>query len=89
MITILEDLRSKYLVDGENERYAESFINAEEITEEIDRDIFEEKFDVDIDKLSYPILTFDFAGSSDGWLFEADADEDFIRNRADEYFSKK
>lgn len=94
MENTINEIRKKYMVDGESEgkeRYADLFTSKEDITEvnEIDKDIFESKYNVSIDELSYPIITFDYSGSGDGVLFESGADKEDILEEANDYFIAK
>jgi len=89
MKNIINEIRKNYKVDGETERYATLFNSKEEVVDEMDAEIFEEKFDKTVDEVNYPIITFDFSGSSDGWLFEAGEDEEYILDTANDYFEKK
>jgi len=89
MKNVYAEIRENYKVDGETERYATLFNSKEEVVDEMDVEIFEEKFNKPVDEVKYPIITFDFAGSSDGWLFEAGDDKEHILNIASDYFEKK
>lgn len=96
MQNLVNAIRKNYKVDGENERYVEVYNNASEILEEQDKEQFEEKFlsgyvqkTDDIEKLNYPIITFDYSGDADGKLFEANEDKEDILYEASEYFDKK
>lgn len=96
MQNIVEEIREKYNVDGENERYIEIYNNANEVVEEMEKEQFEEKFlsgyvqkSHDINKLNYPIITFDYSGDADGQLFESDEDEKEILESASKFFESK
>lgn len=89
MKNVYAEIRKNYKVDGENEKYATLYQSKDQIEEEYDVKLFEEQFDVHIDELNFPIITFDSSGAVDGWLFEADADKDYILDTASDYFDKK
>lgn len=94
MKNTLNEIREKYMVDGETEggeKYADIFVSRGDITEvnEIDKDIFENKFNVSIDELSYPVITFDYSGSPDGVLFENGANKKDVLDEAESYFEVK
>lgn len=89
MKALLEEISKKYKVDGENERYATVYESKNEVEENMDVEIFEEKFNVDIEKVNFPVITFDNANAVDGWLYEAHVDKEEILIEADDYFDKK
>lgn len=89
MRSIMNELRDKYYVDGETEQYATIYENKQQVLTEIDREIFEEKFDTNLDSVNFPIITFDNANAVDGWIFEAGTEREEIISVADNYFDKK
>lgn len=95
MNNIAEKIRENFYVDGENGKYLEYYENKDEILEGMDREVFENKFDVnvhrtsDIDALNYPIITFDSEGSPDGHLFDKHSTYDDIYKEAKDFFLKK
>lgn len=95
MLSILNDIKKNYKVDGENEKFMNYYESAAEIKEEIDQDIFEEVFlngyvqkPDSINELNYPVITFDNSNSVEGKLFEANEKDDIL-DEAKEYFEKK
>lgn len=90
MKKIVDEIREYYYVDGEckQNRYLEYYETIDDVLEIFSAKDFEEKFrlNVRLDELHFPIITFDFSGSSDGWLFDSTADKYSIMYRANEYF---
>lgn len=92
MKNIIEEIRKMYYVDGEasgEEKYLETYDSREDLEEEVGIESFESQFDVSVDEMQFPIITFDFSGASDGWAFDGNSDKEDIMNRADQYFTKK
>lgn len=89
MKNIINEIRENYKVDGENERYATLFNSNEETLDEMNVDTFEEKYNVSVDEISYPIITFDNANATDGIVFTVKDDQEEILSEASEYFERK
>jgi len=93
MKNIITTLQNNWKVDGEDGKYATVYSNKEELLDEIDQEIFEEKYlnyNIPvkvIDELQFPIITFDEEGSDSGVLFEADATREEIMSEANERFT--
>lgn len=91
MMKIVEEIRKNYKVDGEEKenKYIEIYESKERIEDERDIESFEEQFNVNVDELSFPVITFDSEGAIDGWCFDSSASKDDIMYRASEYFEVK
>lgn len=91
MKNIIEEIRNNYKVDGEEKerKYIDFYESKEQIEDERDIESFEEQFDVNVDELSFPVITFDSEGSVDGWCFDSSANKEEIMDRASDYFEVK
>lgn len=88
MEKVFKELQKNFKIDGENERYATMYNSKDEIVDEMDKEIFEETFDVDASSLSYPVITFDDSNAIDGHIFES-GQEDEILDFAENYLERK
>jgi len=87
---IVNEIRKKYRVDGEDERYVEYYETEEEITEQFgDIERFEEVTEIDFKSVVLPILYFDRAGSGADYLFDANSEVEDILKAAEDYFNRK
>lgn len=90
MMEIVNEIRKKYRVDGEDERYVEYYETEEEIIEQFgDIERFEEVTEIDFESVVLPILYFDRAGSGADYLFDANSDVEDILKAAEDYFNRK
>lgn len=93
MENIFNTISNNYKIEGEDGKHAQMFVNKEELLEEIDQEIFQEKFlshDIPtktIDDLQFPIITFDESGSDGGRIFEADSTREEVLTEAIDYFT--
>lgn len=93
MKNIFNTISNNYKIEGEDGKHAQMFVSKEEILEESDQEIFEEKFlshDIPtktMDDLQFPIITFDESGSDGGRVFEADATREEVLSEAIDYFT--
>lgn len=55
-------------MDGEDEKYATLHESKESVLEGIDQEVFEEKFNVDVEEVKFTVITFDDATAVDGFL---------------------
>ena len=90
-----ETIEHNFIADGkDNAKYVTLYESKEKIFDEYfgDTEIFFEKFDtvpnkkLDLDKLSYPIITFDQAAVTGGELFESTDSREDIMSEAYDYF---
>lgn len=95
MKVLVTEIRENYKTEDENERHLKVYESADEIRIATDEEMFEKEFTHNyvqkpdsIDELKYPIITFSYAGASDGKLFEV-TDKDNLMYEANEYFDKK
>lgn len=87
--TMADRLRALLLVDGEDKaKYMSFYESAEDIFSDIEQEIFEEKFNVKVSELQFPIVVIDQAAVTDGYVFQADQMYD-LREKALEYFKRK
>lgn len=85
---VYEFIQHNYEVDGENEKYATYFENKEDVADQMDIEIFEEKFDVKVDEVQFPVITIDNANAADGHIFYTEDKEEVIEF-AKNYFEAK
>ena len=92
MENVFNKLNEKYLVNGENEKYATLYISLEDIenVEMIEEDILStyKHKEHDASKLNYPIIVFDDAGATGGLVFEA-YESDEVLQAAEQYFEER
>lgn len=92
-------LRERYLIDGENDRYATYFKSREDIDEMgMDEEEFESMYGITVDDVRFPAIGFDTVGASTSggiYLYQTELEttaedmRDYIIRRADDYFRLK
>lgn len=92
MEKVIKLLNEKYKVNGENEKYATYYASYEDILADealvTVNDVLESYGREDeIKDLNYPIIIFDDANATGGWLFESDEADEALEE-AEEYFEK-
>lgn len=95
MQNIVDKIREDFYVDGEYQEYIEIYTNKQDLLDNIDREIFENKFSgkigqtSNIDELQYPVMSFDRSSDADGYLFDKNTTYEEIYSVAKDYFKKK